>query len=132
MIHVCDTHALVWFLSGQRRRLGRRALALLDRASSGLGEIRVSVASLHEVAILLERGRLRSLGDWGGWIERVKAAPGLGLEPVTIEDVEHARDFSMLDDPFDRLVAGTARRLSIPLISADERIRGSRLVAVVW
>jgi PIN domain nuclease of toxin-antitoxin system len=36
-----------------------------------------------------------------------------------------------LRDPHDRLIAGTALRLSVPLITADQRM-GSSAVRVLW
>ena len=35
-------------------------------------------------------------------------------------------------DPADRLIAATARSRSIPLVTADERIRRSPLVKTIW
>ena len=57
---------------------------------------------------------------------------GLVIEPITLDDVDHARAFGELPDPFDRLIAGTACRLDLPLITANERLRRSPHVKVTW
>jgi PIN domain nuclease of toxin-antitoxin system len=132
VIYACDTRVLVWFLARERRKLSRAALRVLDRVESGQGEMRVSVISLHEVARLLERNRARAVGNWAGWLERAQSAPGLTFEPVTVADVDAARELPMVADPFDRIVAGMALRLEVPLITADEEMRESGLVEVVW
>jgi PIN domain nuclease of toxin-antitoxin system len=49
-----------------------------------------------------------------------------------VGDVREARGLAALVDPFDRLIAGTAIRLDLPLITGDERIRTSGLVRTVW
>jgi PIN domain nuclease of toxin-antitoxin system len=132
VIHVADTHAFIWLLTGQERRLGRAATRVVERASRGLGELRVSAASLHELSRLLERGRIRTPHGWSWWLARLRETAGIATEPVTVDDVDAARAFTMLDDPFDRLVAGTAVRLEAPLLTADERIAKSSIVDVVW
>ena len=132
MIHVADTHAFIWLMTGQERRLGRAATRVVERASRGLGELRVSAASLHELSRLLERGRIRTPHGWSWWLTRLRATTGIAAEPVTVDDVDAARAFTMLGDPFDRLVAGTAVRLEAPLLTADERIARSSIVDVVW
>ena len=45
--------------------------------------------------------------------------PGFPLEALTPEDVDEARGLGMLIDPFDRLIAGTALRLGLPLMTND-------------
>ena len=48
------------------------------------------------------------------------------------DDIREARGLARLVDPFDRLIAASAVRLDVPLITGDERIRGSGLVRTVW
>jgi PIN domain nuclease of toxin-antitoxin system len=132
VIHVSDTHAFLWFQSGQEKKLGRNALRVFRRATRGLDEIRLSAISLFEIALLAERGRLRLPGGWGAWFSTLRERPGLGIEPIGVEDVRHARAAAALVDPFDRLIAAAAMRLDVPLITVDERIAGSGLVRVVW
>ena len=132
MIHACDTHALVRFVSGDHRRLGRKALRALELATQGKADVRVSVMSLFEVGLLMQRGRLRSVLGWQEWTDAVHSALGFTVEPVTIDDVAHARKLVGLVDPFDRLIVGTALRLGASLITADARVAGARVVPVTW
>lgn len=132
MIYACDTHALVWFLSGDHRRLGAKALRALERATQGRADVRLSVATLFEVALLLQHGRLRSALAWPDWVEAVRSKLGFGIEPVTLDDVAHARSLVGLVDPFDRLIVGTAVRLGASLITSDDRIAAAGVVGVTW
>ena len=43
-----------------------------------------------------------------------------------------ARAFPDLRDPFDRLIAGTAAALGVPLISPDARIAAAGRVRILW
>ena len=80
----------------------------------------------------LERGRLRTRIDFDAWHDLVAAHPGLPIERLGWDDVREARGLTALVDPFDRLIAGTALRLEVPLLTNDERIRRSGLVRTFW
>jgi PIN domain nuclease of toxin-antitoxin system len=43
-----------------------------------------------------------------------------------------ARSLPALRDPFDRLIAGTAVALGVPLITPDVRIAAAPRVRVIW
>lgn len=132
MIYLSDTHSFIWVITSQRRRLGRAAERIFKRAERGLDEVRLSVVSLFEIGLLLERKRLSTPLGWSEWLALARGTPGLAIESLELEDIQNARDLVALVDPFDRLIAGTARRLEAPLLSADERIASSGLVEVVW
>ena len=38
----------------------------------------------------------------------------------------------MLPDPMDRSIAATARTEDIPLVTADQRVRGCTLLKTIW
>ncbi len=127
---VADTHALVWYLTGQTKRLGRRARAALTQADEGRGTVFVPTAVLYELVLLEQAGALRV--DYAALREQLALRPGFPMAPLLPEDVDEARSLRPLVDPFDRLIAGTARRLGLPLITIDDRIVGSGLVRTVW
>lgn len=58
--------------------------------------------------------------------------PGLPLEPVLPEDINEARALVQLRDSFDRLIAGTAVRLDLPLLTNDARITASGRLRTCW
>ena len=129
---VADTHALVWFLAGDLRRLGRGARRVL-RAADGVGhEIVVSVISLWEIALLHDEGRLALPQGFTAWCDALDSRPGFRIEPLTRGDVEAARTLGRLRDPHDRLIAGTAIRLGVALLTLDEHIAASGRVKVLW
>lgn len=131
MIYVLDTHTFVWWATGGRR-LGRAAARIFSRAERGLDELRLPSVAAFEIALLVERGRLKTALPWRQWLEALDSTPGLEVEPLLLADVECARRLGVLVDPFDRLVAATALRLECALVTADERVTASGLVPVVW
>jgi len=130
--YVADTHALVFFATGELRRMSRRCRTIFRRAEEERDRVHVPAVCFFEIALLLERGRIRSRIDFEEWHDRVAAHPGLPIERLVWDDVREARGLAGLVDPFDRLIAGTALRLDAPLLTNDARIRDSGLVRTVW
>lgn len=131
MIYVCDTHCLYWWAT-RTRSLGKDAARVFARVARGLDEVRVPTIVLFELAMLAERGRFSPPMGWNQWTKALEETPGMAVEPLTLEDVGEARHLAALVDPFDRMIAAAALRLSCPLLTADERMTASGLVQTVW
>ena len=127
---VADTHALVWYLSGQFQRLSRRARHAFAEAEAGRWTVRVPAVVLMEVVLLEHRGRIRI--SYRELREQLSIRPGLPIEPLTPEDVDEARALAVLRDPFDCLIAGTARRLGLALLTNDDAITRTGLIRAHW
>jgi PIN domain nuclease of toxin-antitoxin system len=132
VVYVTDTHALVFYVTGALRRLSPRCRTIFRRAEEERDRVHVPVVCFFEIALLLERGRLRSRVGFDAWRDLVVAQPGLPVAQLGWEDVREARGLTGLVDPFDRLIAGTALRLEAPLLTNDERMRQSGLLRTVW
>jgi PIN domain nuclease of toxin-antitoxin system len=127
---VADTHALVWALYQDARLspAARVAFAPADGDTVGLSTI-----SLVEVLYLEEKARLPA-----GTLARVKAAladSSWALEeiPVSAHIVDAMARISReaVPDMPDRLIAGTALHVGVPLITRDGKIRAANL-ATIW
>lgn len=132
MTYVTDTHALIFFATGHLERMSPRGERVFRRAQDGRDRVHVPTICFFELALLLERGRVRSQMSFDEWCTLVAGLPGFPVEPLTWDDVREARGLAALVDPFDRLIAATAVRLDVPLVTADERIQSSGLVETVW
>lgn len=125
MLVVVDTHAWIWAVDGDTRRLGRRARALLAKAAARDG-VRVSPASVFEVAALHTAGRLRLARPVADWTREALAVPGVRVAELTSDVAVDAGSIprDALADPIDRLLVASARQLAATLLTADERILG--------
>jgi PIN domain nuclease of toxin-antitoxin system len=129
---VADTHAAIWFLSGDPR-LSATAKQFFDQAAIARKKIVLSPISLAEVVYLIEKNRLPASA-----FDDLKTAlknPNHVLQeaPFTTEVVDAMRQVSRQDVPDmpDRIVSATAVFLGVPLVSRDGRIRASN-VQTVW
>lgn len=118
-----DTHVWLWSVEGDARRIGRRTRQLLSRAESREA-IRVSPATVFEVAALHTLGRLRLARPLEQWIRESLDAAGIRmaeLSPAMALDAG-AIPRDALADPLDRLLVATARALQATLLTSDTRI----------
>jgi len=115
-----DTHVLVWLDEGSQR-LGSQSLSSIDAALKD-GELGVSVISFWEVAMLVNKGRLKIQMDLQLW-RRSLLESGLQEIPLTGEVGIYS---ALLDDfhggPADRMIVATAQYLNAELVTADEKI----------
>ena len=115
-----DTHVLVW-LDEASPRLGEAALHQIDTAFKA-GEAAVSAISFWEVGIWAKTGRIRMDMDLSVWRDDL-INQGVVELPVTSEiGIQAAALEPFYGDAADRLIAATALRHSLTLITADENM----------
>lgn len=110
-----DTHAALWFLSGDQR-LGENAQRhLIDDANRVL----LSAAVVWEVAIKRSLGRLVVADDY------LSLLLDAGVQPLAIS-VDHAAAIENLPphhrDPFDRILVAQAGIEGAALVSRDDAL----------
>jgi PIN domain nuclease of toxin-antitoxin system len=118
-----DTHVLIWSVSGDERRLGRRTRSLLTRAESR-GELRVSALTLFEVTALHTLGRLRLRQDAERWLRDTLDLTGVRVVELSFDAAVDAGLIprTELEDPIDRLLVATARQVNATFVTSDARI----------
>jgi PIN domain nuclease of toxin-antitoxin system len=92
----------------------------------------VSVASLVELAGLLNRGRVRGSGSIESSLSRF--VEDITVLPINIEVAALTAYFppNFSADPMDRIIAATARAEGLPLVTADRRMLDCPLLKTVW
>jgi PIN domain nuclease of toxin-antitoxin system len=118
-----DTHVLIWSVSGDERRLGRRTRSLLTRAESR-GELRVSALTLFEITALHTLGRLRLRQDAERWLRDTLDLTGVRIVELSFDAAVDAGSIprTELEDPIDRLLVATARQVNATFVTSDARI----------
>lgn len=129
---VLDTHTLVWWVTGDPM-LSKKARAAIEREQPD-GDIIVSSISAWEIAMLVQRERLVLSMDVGSWLSTVAQIESVRILPVDVEvatkSVELPGEFHK--DPADRMIVATARKLAVPLVTKDDKIRAYAHVKTIW
>ena len=114
--YLLDTHTLLWFIAEDKdlRDVARRLI--LDVSS----EILISIASLWEIAIKVNIGKLALGKPFDDMFPDELDFHGIEILDIT---VDHLRQLTALPshhrDPFDRLIIAQALNEGIPIIGVD-------------
>jgi PIN domain nuclease of toxin-antitoxin system len=123
-----DTHALLWWLSGNET-LSLPARAAIADADN---ETFVSAASAWEMAMKYKQGRLSTAASFIGNIERTIERHGFLAMSITINHSDLAGGLPLHHkDPFDRMLIAQALAGSLTLIS-NEGVFDRYGVARLW
>jgi PIN domain nuclease of toxin-antitoxin system len=115
-----DTHVFLW-MDGEPARLSAHAAQLLSDRSNSL---HLSVVSLWEIQIKLQRGKLHLRLPLEQIVREQQVRNGLGVMPINIDHVYRVGHLGRLhNDPFDRMIAAVALHEGAVLLSADPIFR---------
>ena len=125
-----DTHVLIWMASDPKR-LSKKAREAIREAREKTG-VAIAAITLWELAWLAENGRIQVAGSVESLVR--ETASRVMVEPITAEIAALAVQLpaGFPKDPADRLIAATAMVEGAPLVTADERIRGAKVVQTIW
>ena len=122
-----DTHALLWWLSGDA--------ALPPHARTVIGdpdnEVFVSAASAWEIATKHRLGKLPGAGPLAVDFAREVEAQGFLPLPITLAHGQDAGALSLLNrDPFDRMLVAQALAERMVLVSNESAFDAAGVVRV--
>lgn len=130
---VLDTHALLWYLSDQKR-LSAKARKAINQHSQQIGMLLVSSISVWEISMLVQKGRLALTVDLDSWIGQLEKVPAVRFQPISnkiaLTSTHLPGEFHK--DPADRMIVATARINACSLVTADEKIRAYPHVESIW
>jgi PIN domain nuclease of toxin-antitoxin system len=119
-----DTHAALWFLSGDERLGANAARHLTDDSNRVL----LSAAVVWEVAVKRSSGKLVAPDEY------LPLLLGAGVQGLAVS-IDHAAAVERLPwhhrDPFDRMLVAQASVEGAALVSGDEALRPYG-IPIVW
>ncbi|MDR9849529.1 type II toxin-antitoxin system VapC family toxin [Herbaspirillum huttiense F1] len=129
---VLDTHALVWWVSGDAT-LSRKARKTIEKEMED-GEILISAISAWEIAMLVEREKLVLSMEVERWMNTVSEIDAVRIVPMDVEILVKSVNLpgEFHKDPADRMIVATARKFSVPLVTKDDKIRAYPHVKTIW
>ena len=125
-----DTHVLIW-MSSDPNRLSKKAHEAIREARQATG-IAVASITLWELAWLAENHRIQVAGSVEVFVrESISRVIVMPMTPEIVALAVRLPD-TYPKDPADRLIASTAIVDGLALVTADERIRQSKVAQIIW
>ncbi len=123
--YVIDTQAIIKFLNGVKV-ISDTVDTILKMADEGENIIVIPAVVIFEIAYLYEKKRIPvSVSD----IEKIiSGSMNYIEEPLSIDIIKAAFEITDIPELHDRLIAGTARHLNLPLITNDPELLDSAFV----
>ena len=118
---VLDTHIWFYYVNDGPETLSAES----NRAIQENDVIGISIISCWEIAMLVEKDRLRLSIDVQDWINRALKYRGIKLIDLTPEIAVLATRLpgAFHKDPADRIIVASCLNLGIPLITLDRATR---------
>ena len=112
-----DTHALLWWLDGDRRLPLRVRRLIGDETNAVL----VSAASAWEISTKARLGRLPGAADVAADITGCISQQGFTELDITMRHAQRAGGLAIPhQDPFDRMLIAQSQMEDLPLVSIED------------
>lgn len=132
--YILDTHALIWFVEGNKR-LSESAKAIIAAADS---QMVLPLIALAEAAIIIERGRT-TISDVSIFLTRVYEDTRIEIFPLTLDVFERSLTPEGLRIPelHDRFIVSTGLHLQdlgdiVSIVTKDQAITDAGVLPVIW
>jgi len=132
VLAVADTHALLWYATGQRHKLGRRAREHFERTDRREAAVYIPSFVLVEVGELVQRGHVQLPHRFSEWVGSLLNSKVYIAADMSADVVCCAHDLYAIPERGDRLIAATAVSLALPLMTRDPEIAQCAQVEQLW
>ncbi len=123
-----DTHALLWWLDGDRR-LSQRVRRLIDNDDT---TVLVSAASAWEICTKFRLGKLPGAAAVAADVQGCLDSQGFVSLPITVGHAQRAGSLpGPHRDPFDRVLIAQSQAEDLPLVTVDP-VFGLYGTKVIW
>jgi len=125
---VTDTMALILRL--EKRKLSPKVRSVFEDAEKGESAIIIPAMVLAELGYLSEKGRIET--NLKEVREYCSKHSTIIIEPITEEVIEKTFEIDDIPELHDRIIAGTALKNNLKLITNDPVITKSKFITVIW
>lgn len=126
---VVDTHALVWYLAGDKR-LGQKARKTLDNLETDENKLIINIIVLMEVLVLVEKKRVNF--TWKEFDNKISQFPNTIIYPVGLDVLETMKTVGRKLELHDRIIIATALLHGEHIISKDREISEIKDLKIIW
>jgi PIN domain nuclease of toxin-antitoxin system len=135
IVAIADTQAVLHYLYNDRR-LGTHASSFITKAEEQGNRIGVSSISLFEITYLIENRKIPDAAALSRVMDKM-ADPSSVLQHIPVDEIiavetkqipweipqDPPKKAKKNNDPWDRIIAATARICHVPLLTEDDFLR---------
>lgn len=130
--YIVDTHALIWYLTGDAR-LGKAAKAVFDDPNSILI---IPLIALAEAVFIVEKGKVK-IPDVATLLNRVNGDLRFQVMAFDFDILQTSLTLAAIPEMHDRYIVATGLYLqsvgeTVEMLTKDNEIIVSKLLPVVW
>jgi PIN domain nuclease of toxin-antitoxin system len=129
MDYVTDTHSLVWYLTNDKR-LGKKALAIFDKADNDEVAIIIPTIALAEIIHICEKKKIDL--KIKEVVEKIHNSSNYIPYNLNMAVLEKSISLKNITELHDRIIAATTKMIKAKLITKDEEITKSGVVETLW
>jgi PIN domain nuclease of toxin-antitoxin system len=128
-VYALDTHALIWYLLDDPK-LGQQARVVFAAAEQNQVLLLVSAVVMAE--LYFANAKNKWFADFGALFADIVSKPFIRFVAFEHIHVANFSDDTTVPEMHDRIIAGMARRLGVPLLTSDPFIVRSSIVRIIW
>lgn len=126
--YVTDTMAIIKALNG-KKVINNTIHSIFEDADKGKNIILIPSIVITEICYLYEKGRIKISIE--NIEEIISDAFNFVEEPLTLDIIKSSFEITDIPELHDRLIAGTAKYLDVPLLTNDPVIIKSKFVKII-
>jgi len=127
MSYLLDTHTFLWYASGAPE-LSETALNIIDSRHDKF----VSIASLWEIAIKLNIGKLNINDDFDKFIKKQISINNYKILEIKLPHLSVLRNLTIYHrDPFDRIIISQSISESLTIVGKDVAFNNYN-IDIIW
>ena len=127
-----DTCAIIWDALGSSA-LTETARAAIDNADEQNALI-IADISIWEISMLIKKQRLEIETTAANFLNLFLQSRNISVKAISPEIAELSVNFGdqLNNDPADRIIAATSVIHNAQLVTADQNLRGSKVLTTIW
>lgn len=127
--YVIDTHVLIWYLA-EPTKLSARAKEILEASERDEAQIIIPAIVLAE--LYFWNGKFKVFADFRKLYEELRSQSRFDFVSFEPHDVLDFEANASVPEMHDRIIAGLAKRLNVPLLTADPLVHAAGITKLAW
>ncbi len=126
-----DTHMLLWWYENSTK-IPKPYQKILDQKEAREETVGISIISLWEISTLISKNKIEVGLSLDQWFSELEEDPLIDVYPLNAAIILDASRLGSQfpKDPSDQIITATARYHELHLMTVDERIIDSKMVAI--